>query len=113
MNGRTARKLLMRGRKNHGLWGRRAYLTVRLGIAAKSEWCLYDYGNHPALDAFLFAARSAKAEYFDVIGDEIYITYAVKWFFADTKLRFASRLAKAIRVAKGAGVSARVIEAWK
>lgn len=113
MNGKTAKRLLMRKRKNHGLWGRRAYLTVRISIAAKPEWCLYDRGNHPVLDAFLVAARSAKAEYFDVVNDEIYVTYAVKWFFAGTKLRFASRLAKAVRTAKGAGVSARVIEAWQ
>jgi hypothetical protein len=35
MNGKTAKKLLMRGRA-HGFWGRRAYLTVRLPLSIVS-----------------------------------------------------------------------------
>jgi len=66
----------------------------------------------PVLLAFTsMAARYTKTHYVDFSADQkwMYITYAVKWFYPQTKLRFAADLKKAFRIADSAGVEAKLL----
>lgn len=65
----------------------------------------------PVLDGFLGAANWAKTTYqhVDEKNGQVFITYSVKWFYPNRKLRFSSDLARAMRAAKAAGVPARIV----
>ena len=78
---------------------------------AHQEWLdrLQLEGLHPVLDALVFAGSEAKSVHFEVKGHDIFVTFGVKWFYPDTKLRFAANLGKAFRVAKRIGIPIRAI----
>lgn len=70
---------------------------------------LHERGHHLALDAVLNADFNAKAAYVNAKDDGVYVTFSVKWFYADRKLGFASDLAAAFRKLDAIGVPYRVM----
>lgn len=80
---------------------------------AYQEWHdrLHEYGQHPLLDTLLSAGEAAKSTYFSVEGENLLVTFGVKWFHPNRKLRFASGLSRAFRLAKRSGIPIRVIGA--
>lgn len=77
------------------------------------EWHdrLHHTGLNPVLDAFVEAGDSAKATYFEVEGDNLLVTYGVKYFYPNRKRRFAAKLARAFRTAKALGIQVRALRA--
>lgn len=64
------------------------------------------------LNNFLGTRRWAKTTYpaVDVRRNELHITYSVKWFNPNTKLRFCRDLAYSVREAKKAGADVRILK---
>lgn len=79
---------------------------------AHQEWLdrLQLEGLHPVLDALVISGYAAKSVHYEVKGQNILVTFGVKWFYPDTKLRFASGLGRAFRLAKRMGIPIRVIQ---
>lgn len=67
--------------------------------------------DHPVADAFMRATWPCKTHYWNVRGDDLYLTYAVTWLYPDRKLRFAAALSRAMKAAKRDGIDARVVRA--
>jgi len=64
--------------------------------------------NHPAMRLFVGATLWTKTHYWNVDGDALTITYAVKWFYATRKLGFCAALSRAMKAAKRHGLQAHV-----
>jgi hypothetical protein len=56
----------------------------------------------------LATSRCARATYFERNGDQALVTWAVKWFYPDTKLGFARDLSRLVKAFKRAGVPIRI-----
>jgi hypothetical protein len=62
----------------------------------------------PLVGGFLWAGNEAKATYAWIKGDDVFLQYAVKWFYPKRKLRFSAKLARAVSRAKRSGHDVRV-----
>lgn len=71
---------------------------------------MHEYGKHPVLDAFIRAGNHAKATDFDLFGNQIDVTYRVKWFSFRSKFAFCRALSKALKAAKSAGIKTHVLK---
>jgi hypothetical protein len=78
---------------------------------ARSDWfdALRDGGQHPVLDAFLRAGDWARSVSWSLDGDHLVATFAVKWFYPETKRRFCAALGRAMKTARDGGARARVL----
>jgi hypothetical protein len=70
---------------------------------------LTKYGTHPVLDWFVAASEWAKDCDAQLRGEDLLLTYSVKWCYPRRKLGFSAALARAVREAKRAGVPVRVV----
>lgn len=69
-----------------------------------------DTNEHPILRQFAQASYCG-ANLWEVNGDDLFLTYTVKWkrFYGDRKLRLSAALSRAMKAAKRAGFKARVV----
>ena len=69
-----------------------------------------DTTEHPILRQFAQASYCG-ANLWEVNGDDLLLTYTVKWkrFYGDRKLRLSAALSRAMKAAKRAGVKVRVV----
>ena len=88
-------------------------------IAAYKAWLDWKekYGFHrpielPAFDAFVDAGRHARAIYTntDKKGSKLVVTFAVKYFYPETRREFVRALSKALTLSEEVGFGARLIE---
>lgn len=70
-----------------------------------------DTTEHPILRQFAQAASWFGGNLWEVNGDDLFLTYTVKWkrFYGDRKLRLSAALSRAMKAAKRAGVTVRVM----
>lgn len=64
--------------------------------------------GHEVIDSFLAAAEHAKTTYHRVTDRFVYLTYSIKWFYMDEKLRFCADLKHAFDVARKNGIQVKV-----
>lgn len=71
-----------------------------------------DTTEHPILRQFAQAASWCGGNLWEVEGDDLFITYTVKWkrFYGDRKLRLSAALSRAMKAAKRAGLKALVVK---
>lgn len=78
---------------------------------AFQEWfhILQEPDIHPVLDALRLASEFAKSTNWARTDDgQLVVTFGVKWFYPDRKLRFASAISRAFRIARQMGLKLKV-----